>query len=340
MGGGLVVAAVVIGLLIWTGAVLGSKWLGSVWWICAAIFYAVLVVMYTTFFTNIVGLGSGMWRSLGYWLAQQGVARGEQPIYYYLIITPLYEFLPLIFGIAGGVYYVRRRDRFGQFLVFWALATFVLYTYLSEKMPWLLVNLTLPLILISGKFLADMVKGIEWRRIVSSGGLLIVPGVPAFLLALWYLAYLDIDLSRSVDVLQLALWAVVAVGLAATGFMLARRLGYHTFWSFAALPLAVVLLAFTVWTAGRASYVNGDVPVEMIVYTQTSPGPGPPGRVHRASWGGPRRPKGRSRPDRSVERFQLAMGMVSEGLHPRGLHQLFELCNKLPRRIGAGSARQ
>ncbi len=270
-GGGLVVATVIVGLLIWTGAVLGSKWLGPVWWICAGIFYAVMVLMYTTFFTNIVGIGSGMWRSLGYWLAQQGVARGDQPIYYYLIITPLYEFLPLIFGIAGGIYYLGRRDRFGQFLVFWALATFVLYTYLSEKMPWLLVNLTLPLILISGKFLADMVKGIEWRRVVSGGGLLLVPGVPAFLLAVWFLAYIEVNWSQSIDVLQLALWAVVAIGLTFTGAMLAGRLGNRAFWSFAALPLAVMLLVLTVWTAGRASYVNGDIPVEMIVYTQTSP---------------------------------------------------------------------
>ena len=39
--------------------------------------------------------------SLGYWLEQQEVARGGQPWFYYLFVTPLYEFLPLVFSLAA-----------------------------------------------------------------------------------------------------------------------------------------------------------------------------------------------------------------------------------------------
>jgi hypothetical protein len=41
--------------------------------------------------------------------------------------------------------------------------------------------------------------------------------------------------------------------------------------SFSVVPLALVLLVLTVRTGFRASFENGDVPVEMLVYTQTSP---------------------------------------------------------------------
>ena len=105
-----------------------ARWNWPIWWRSAVIFYAIWVLLYTSFFTNIGGLGSGMWQSLGYWLVQQGVARGSQPLYYYLVIGPLYEFLPLILAIAGGIYYLRRRDPFGHFLVFWAATTFILYS--------------------------------------------------------------------------------------------------------------------------------------------------------------------------------------------------------------------
>jgi hypothetical protein len=48
---------------------------------------------------------------VSYWLRQQDVQRGGQPWYYYLLLLPLYEFLPLLVGTAGGVWYLARRVR-------------------------------------------------------------------------------------------------------------------------------------------------------------------------------------------------------------------------------------
>jgi uncharacterized protein (TIGR03663 family) len=69
------------------------------------------VVFYTTFFTNPYGVVSGTWGAVSYWLRQQDVQRGGQPWYYYLLLLPLYEFLPLLVGTAGGVWYLARRVR-------------------------------------------------------------------------------------------------------------------------------------------------------------------------------------------------------------------------------------
>jgi len=65
-------------------------------------FWVINILFYTTFLTNLRnGLASGIVGSLGYWLAQQEVARGGQPWYYYLLLGSLYEFLPWLLTIAG-----------------------------------------------------------------------------------------------------------------------------------------------------------------------------------------------------------------------------------------------
>ena len=270
-GGGLVIATVVVVSLLGLSVYWGHKWNWSVWWRCALIFYTVWVLLYTTFFTNIDGIGSGVWQSMGYWIVQQDVARGNQPWYYYFVLTSVYEFLPLIFGVIAAVYYLRKNDVFGLFLVFWAVATFILYTAASEKMPWLLVNVALPLIVLTGKFLADVVQGVQWRRLTPGGGVLVLAGVPLFLFLLWRLAFYDVNGEDGGNILFPLLVAVALLGLVAVGAYLARRVGIRNFVAFSVVPVAIVLLVLTVRAGWTASYKNGDIPVEMIVYTQTSP---------------------------------------------------------------------
>ena len=213
VGGGLVVAFLVTALLIFLALSYGLKWNTSVWWKAAAIFYALYILMYTSFLTNGFGIGSGVWQSLGYWVVQQGEGRGSQPWYYYTIITTLYEFLPLLLSIIGSVYYLRKRDKFGLFLVYWVWTTFLLYTIASEKMPWLLVNITLPMIVLSGKFLNDIIVRVEWKRVSIVGGVLTLVGVPLFLALLWNLAFLGLDGSETVADLPVdTLGMALAVG--------------------------------------------------------------------------------------------------------------------------------
>ena len=57
------------------------------WWKYGALFWSVYVILYTTIFTNAAGFFTGIVGSLGYWLVQQGVERGSQPEYYYVLST-------------------------------------------------------------------------------------------------------------------------------------------------------------------------------------------------------------------------------------------------------------
>ena len=82
--------------------IIGVLWDWKRWLIASAIFHLLFAFFFTTVFTNIAGLATGMVYSLGYWLEQQGVRRGSQPQYYYLmLIMPFYEFLPIVGSVAA-----------------------------------------------------------------------------------------------------------------------------------------------------------------------------------------------------------------------------------------------
>ena len=82
--------------------VIGLTWNWRRWLVSAIIFHVLFAFFFTTVFTNIAGLASGMVYSLGYWLEQQGVRRGSQPQYYYLlIILPVYEYLPIVGSVTA-----------------------------------------------------------------------------------------------------------------------------------------------------------------------------------------------------------------------------------------------
>jgi predicted membrane-bound mannosyltransferase/DNA-binding beta-propeller fold protein YncE len=100
----------------------GVLWNRRRWLIAAGIFYAIFIILFTAFFTNGKGWATGLVGSLGYWLSQQGVARGSQPWYYYALITPLYEFLPILLTIPVLYRAFVRRNATSLVLLFLAAA--------------------------------------------------------------------------------------------------------------------------------------------------------------------------------------------------------------------------
>ncbi len=107
---GFVLNAFFLPLSLATGLALGLWWDARRWLIAAGIFHATFALLYTSFFTNVkFGWVSGMVGSLGYWLVQQNVKRGSQPTFYYLFVTPLYEFLPVVLALLGiGLWLARQ----------------------------------------------------------------------------------------------------------------------------------------------------------------------------------------------------------------------------------------
>jgi uncharacterized protein (TIGR03663 family) len=274
-------------LLAVVGAVIGLRWNPRVWVTAALIFWGIFVALYTTFFSNPGGLFSGSIGGLKYWIDQQGVARGNQPWYYYLLLLPLYEFLPLIFGIGGAIYLLRRRTLFGVFLVYWAVGATVLYAWASEKMPWMVIHMAIPFVLLAGVAIARLIEQVA------------VPSAPLSRFGLFVLtlflagAALVSGLARLIGAGGADVFARMLAGTAraseiqtvspAVGLIfgsalllyvaltLGQRIGAGLALKVAALGSLLVLLPLSLRTAWQVNFFNGDVPVEMLVYTQTSP---------------------------------------------------------------------
>lgn len=259
-----IIAALVVLLLFGIGAAIGLRWNLQLWLRCFLIFYGIFLVLYTTFFINMPGFGTGLWGSLSYWLVQQGVERGGQPWYYYLILLPVYEFLPLFFGLIAAVYYARKGSLFSRFLVYWAFLGLFFYSYAGEKMPWLVLHVALPFVLLAGQFIGQIWESIEWRRAVKAGGVFLIALLPLLLWGAWGMLKVMPPLNRAG--LTLVLLVVMLVV-----FNLAWRLGWRDCLRLATLALLAILLAFTVRAAVQASFYRADIPVEMLVYTQSSP---------------------------------------------------------------------
>lgn len=161
----------------------------------------IFIVLYSVFFTDLPrGIASGMFASLGYWMAQQGVARGGQPWYYYFVIIPLYQPIAVFFSLVSGVFFAikgikgflkNRQEKqysatyepglgtfnidrpvpFAKFSVFlplfaiwWLSGEVFIYSWAGEKMPWLIVHMIRPAIFLTSLFLGALVASIIKRR--------------------------------------------------------------------------------------------------------------------------------------------------------------------------------
>ncbi len=154
--GGLLVSALIV-----ASGEIGVWWDWRRWAILAGVMYAITILLFTTFFTNPVGFAGAFWTQLDYWLAQQEVQRGEQPLYYYFFMLSLYELMALIPAVIGGAILLRRGDRIAKLLVWWFIGSLLALSAAGEKMPWLTVHLALPLAILAGYALG---RGIERLR--------------------------------------------------------------------------------------------------------------------------------------------------------------------------------
>ena len=174
---------------------IGWWWNKDRWLKLASIFLSISILLFTTFFTNPAGIGTGFIGSLGYWLSQQEVARGSQPWYYYLIVFPFYEYLPLIAGIlatAGFLFTWKSipapQRSFGCFLILWSVGVFIGLSIAGEKMPWLSTHLAIPFILLSGRWIGRLIDGLFIERSGTPKWKTVVDGITLTSLALLAIA--------------------------------------------------------------------------------------------------------------------------------------------------------
>ncbi len=331
--------------------------------------FAFYSIFFTSFFSTLDG-EAGLLSGLFYWLAQQGVARGSQPWYYYLFLLPLYEPLALAFGLLsaafilvkaagyglrrtvhtqlvpaaqvklvpevqeieeldadgqplpsaakpqaepqmvevevrererGSVLWPNRRKReihphfFALFLVFVAFSSLAVYTWASEKMPWLTMELALPFVLLTAYFFNPIWEGLDeffssgrqhevviWgfnKKIVLWGIVLFTTlalvGFYLLLDASTATAHPDTDVGWASNLtawkIGLGVFALLALGGVGLLIFVSRRNEWRvTVWTFAGV-IFVLMSLFLMRTAFAFSYENGDTPTELGIYSQAAP---------------------------------------------------------------------
>lgn len=276
-----------IGLSVRFGMSLGRK----MWLICAGIFYTIWVMLYSGLFgimarpydscpdiTNDVldfacvkfgGLFTGFWQGLGYWIAQHEVVRGNQPWYYYFVLGSVYEFLPLLFGFAAMIYYARKFDSRGLFISIWALTTLIIYSIAGEKMPWLIVNVSVPFIVLTSTFLGDLVGSISWKRINIGVGLLI-PILTGLVLISGFYVLQGLLIGGYPSELRDWLFLGCLFGFSMLLAFLLDHIRLFRWIRLVSFGCFGVLFVFSVFTGLRATYSEPDGPVEMLVYAGAS----------------------------------------------------------------------
>ena len=264
--------AVIVSIVFFTiSAVIGLLWGGKKWLTIASIFWGLYFLFYSTLFTNVPGIGTGLWQSLGYWISQQDVARGGQPWYYYFVIFSNYEFLPFICGVIAIIYYSFNGDSFKKFLVFWSVLTFILYSLSSEKMPWLTVNVVLPFIILTAVFSADLIRksyekkfSFELNSISFLTPVVLIVTLISVLLTDWSILSLESFFT---------IWIYITLLIVSFYYVFycARKYGFKETSIRMLLTLFIILTIFTLKISIQSSFDNPDIPDEMIVYTQTTP---------------------------------------------------------------------
>jgi uncharacterized protein (TIGR03663 family) len=256
------------------------------WGIGVAAFLAINVLLYTTFLTNLQGLCTalvtlpmqscaGSTGALSYWLDQQDFARGGQPWFYYFMLLPLYELLPLVIGLLAIVV-VRPRQLFFWFCAYWFVVALLVYSWAGEKMPWMLPQIALPLILLAGRLLGDW-SAMGWgkaalspRGLATAGLILLATFALLAWLGLGAAPVLSPVAQQSVTLQRLAL-AVMIAAVAGGLVYLVPRWGREVVLPGVALGALAVLGAGYVRTSLMVTYDHPDVPVEPLIYVQSTP---------------------------------------------------------------------
>jgi DNA-binding beta-propeller fold protein YncE/uncharacterized membrane protein len=314
------VAACLLPLVI-LAILIGLAWDRKKWPVYAGIFFGIFFVLYTTFFTNFFGAATGLIGNVNYWMAQQEVQRGGQPWYYYLLVQiPVYEYLPALLALTAPILGLtawlksRRESGVGPestatmirptkepagfiepavsihedrpfpmiwLLAFWSVASLAVYSVAGEKMPWLTVHITLPLILVGGWVVGriaghpDVQRLFTWPRAI---GLLVLPAtLVAFVLSLgaWFAPIRPFS-GNTLEAISASSNFVFTFLVTLGGVFLLGRLWRDLQAGVIAkavfLGSAAVLAACTFRAAWMASFKNYDLATEFLVYAHSAPG--------------------------------------------------------------------
>jgi predicted membrane-bound mannosyltransferase/sugar lactone lactonase YvrE len=288
--------------------IIGTIWDEKNWWKYALVFFAIYITLFSTFFTNTVGILTGMIGSLGHWLAQQDVARGGQPSYYFaFILIPIYEFLGAFGTILAFYFGFKQRSFWSKsqndsvenevdpsesdvrpllpipaIFIFFTIISLIAYTLAGEKMPWLTVHIAFPLLLTAGWSFEKTIqlylfqeknKEYRWMRFLTLVSFMIF--VILMLAQIWG-NHAPFQGKTQVQLQDTNYFLFLIILITLSGYFLFkqyRRFPATNIFSSAMIVIYLLLGILTARASYRASFINFDYPYEFLVYAHAADGP-------------------------------------------------------------------
>jgi len=265
--------------------------------------------LFTTLFTDLDGIASSTYATDGtllYWLGQHDERRGNQPWFYFITESFQYEWLAILLCTAACVIVVIRLSRaalrreaprrllFSAFLFSWFVFLFGVLSWAGEKMPWLILHILLPAILLGALLFDEIASGASaWfhRHRGQTLGLSsrqFESGLVAALVliaAAWFLEAARLtygvfpSTSGRFGQREVAGWArdewwllalipmlgilLITIAAIVAG---ARRTAYVTL-----TAIVIVTTAYQLHVGFRLAFLEGDIARDTLIYNTTSP---------------------------------------------------------------------
>jgi len=239
------------------------------WLKAGGIFAALILLVSTGLFINVQGLQATL-DLLSGWLSQFPLLTDGQPWHYYLSLLMAYELPVFVFGLAGACY-LARRDLFSALLVCWFGASLILYSLMGTKPPSGLLQILLPLTLLAGKMIGELLNKIgEGERWVWDRLVLLISVPVIFHMIVQLAAFANPENPgepRHLIMVFLSLFfllcIIVITGALAVDWRGTLRIG--------GLILLLILAGFMVQATWRLNYHRPGNPLEPLVERPTSP---------------------------------------------------------------------
>ena len=165
-------------------------------------------------------------------------------------------------------------------LLFWSLTSVAAYSYAGERMPWLTVHITWPMILLTGWALGHLLETLDWEALrqqrvwITLGSVVVFVASFANAVLAWNLnpPFQGKELTQLQATAAFVLPALVALASGIGLFYLLRAWSGVNIRRVFALTFFTLLIGLTVRASFRASYITYDDASEFLVYAHGATG--------------------------------------------------------------------
>ena len=136
--------------------------------ILVIVFLIIYVTFYSNFFSDLPAAKTATYNAFSHWFKMHEIERLDGPPYYYFPLLFLYELPIILFAFTGSIDYIvgfvkSRENPMMAFMVYWFAANLAFYSYLGEKVPWLILHPLLPAIIIASAYLGESLPNLKQR---------------------------------------------------------------------------------------------------------------------------------------------------------------------------------